>query len=72
MTTEITLEPCPYCGEEEPVVLMPLNPKKRLYQVVCRACMSRGPEDEDYEKSKLLWNLVAEDPCIDCTFMKKM
>lgn len=55
-TTEITLEPCPYCGEAEPVVLMPFDEKRKLYQVMCCSCMARGPSKENYDDAKKHWN----------------
>lgn len=66
MTTDIALEPCPYCGEVEPVVLMPFDAKRKLYQVTCRSCMARGPSKENYNIAKQMWNAIAKDPCEDC------
>lgn len=50
------IQPCPFCGDDEPVAVTEGEPGHESSYVACMTCAAAGPPDAESAKAIEMWN----------------
>lgn len=64
--SEIKLKPCPFCGADAILYLIPYGSSQPLYSIECTVCSAKiGRSKETYQASKGLLHFTSEQEAVE-------